>query len=294
VPGGTFYRTYSNAGDGGANEADPATISGFRLDRYLVTVARFRQFYLKVYPPSDDGGVAEGGYLPALGTGKHSYLNGGSGLGVPIDAGGGDGGSLAPYEPGWNPNDDTNVAPTAANLGASTFTVTPGRFESYPVTAVNWFEAYAFCIWDNGFLPSAAELEYAQVGGAQQLEFPWGATDPGSASQYAIYGGIYSGSYYPFDLAPVGVAGAGVGVWGQLDLVGELWEMVLDQTGPYVNPCIDCAYLPPVVNSANLRVILGGAYELSLSSITLPGSPLGGTETGARDGTVGFRCARAP
>ena len=50
--GGTFYRTYDldDAGalslteDGGpANEADPATVGGFRLDKYEVTVGRFRE-----------------------------------------------------------------------------------------------------------------------------------------------------------------------------------------------------------------------------------------------------------
>jgi|HubBroStandDraft_6_1064221.scaffolds.fasta_scaffold272311_2 sulfatase modifying factor 1 len=44
VTGGTFYRTFTNAGDGGTGEADPTTVSTFRLDRYEVTVGRFRQF----------------------------------------------------------------------------------------------------------------------------------------------------------------------------------------------------------------------------------------------------------
>ena len=54
VPGGTYFRTYVTIyQDGGmgvvvdsgpTGEADPATVSGFRLDKYLVTVGRFRQF----------------------------------------------------------------------------------------------------------------------------------------------------------------------------------------------------------------------------------------------------------
>jgi hypothetical protein len=56
VPGGTYYRTYDldplgGGGDWTAPEggvpvglADPATISTFRLDKYDVTVGRFRQF----------------------------------------------------------------------------------------------------------------------------------------------------------------------------------------------------------------------------------------------------------
>ena len=44
VVGGTFNRTYRNNGSGPTNQADPATISNFRLDKYLVTVGRYRQF----------------------------------------------------------------------------------------------------------------------------------------------------------------------------------------------------------------------------------------------------------
>ena len=44
VPGGTYYRTYANSDGGPTGEADPATVSGFRLDEYQVTVGRFRQF----------------------------------------------------------------------------------------------------------------------------------------------------------------------------------------------------------------------------------------------------------
>ena len=35
------------AADGGpTGEADPASVSGFRLDKYLVTVGRFRQYVI--------------------------------------------------------------------------------------------------------------------------------------------------------------------------------------------------------------------------------------------------------
>jgi hypothetical protein len=40
VTGGTYYRTYAY-GDP-SSYVDPATVSGFRLDKYLVTVGRFR------------------------------------------------------------------------------------------------------------------------------------------------------------------------------------------------------------------------------------------------------------
>jgi formylglycine-generating enzyme required for sulfatase activity len=98
VTGGTFFRTYVNDGGGPTGEADPATVSAFRLDKYAVTVGRFRQF----------AAAWSAGYRPPPGSGKHTYLNGGQGLG---NAGGPVG---VPYEPGWVTSGNSNVAPTNA------------------------------------------------------------------------------------------------------------------------------------------------------------------------------------
>ena len=299
VPGGTFYRTYTSSGDGGQNEADPATLSGFRLDRYLVTVARFRRFAAQVVTDAGapDGGGATTGWMPGPGDGRHAYLNNALGLDVPGDAGvaaqvdGGDGGTvLAVHEQGWNPSDDVYVAPTTANLSGtnSTYSPDPGTNDNLPVNYVNWYEAYAFCIWDGGFLPSQAELEYAQAAGAEQRLYPWGSTDPGSGSQYAIYAASL--------IAPVGTPSQGAGAWQQLDLVGDLFEWTLDEpTSAPMNPCTDCAFLLPWT-SATEHIVLGGGFENPLTSIQVPlpaAVPTYGPGT-TRSADLGFRCARAP
>jgi formylglycine-generating enzyme required for sulfatase activity len=91
VAGGMFYR--------GTDTANPATISDFRLDKYEVTVGRFRKFV--------DAWV--GGWRPSAGAGKHTHLNGGAGL---VNTAGGN-------EPGWN-------ATWTAYVGAaSNFDVAP-------------------------------------------------------------------------------------------------------------------------------------------------------------------------
>ena len=180
VPGGTYYRTYNNLGAGATNEADLATVSGFRLDKYLVTVGRFRQFV-----EAWNNGA---GWLPAAGSGKHTHLNGGLGLA--------NSGAAGTYETGWVATDDSEIAPTDANLHVrssdDTWTSSAGTQENLPINCVNWWESYAFCIWDGGFLPSEAEWEYAAAGGSQQREYPWGSTDPGTANQYAIYDCVLS------------------------------------------------------------------------------------------------------
>jgi formylglycine-generating enzyme required for sulfatase activity len=300
VLGGTYYRTYgdtnldaalASAADGGtAPESDPATVSGFRLDKYLVTVGRFRQFV---------NYMVSGGALPAVGSGKHTHLNGGQGL---VNSGSDAG--LA-YEMGWQAdwsryfflgsgaaskwNTYLTSCPTV-----NTWTPSVGTQENLPIDCVSWYNAYAFCIWDGGFLPSEAEWGYAAAGGSQQREFPWGSTDPGMMNEYAVYGCNYpvakGDCTSVANIAPVGTATLGAGLWGQVDLLGDAYEWTLDSYYyAYVNPCTDCAYLSPT----NYRVYRGegpGATEKTswTREFANPG------DIGTYYGTIGFRCARTP
>jgi formylglycine-generating enzyme required for sulfatase activity len=288
-----YYRTYTY-GDT-ASYADPATVSGFRLDKYLVTVGRFRQFVA-----AWNGGS---GYSPSAGSGKHTHLNLGQGLANSASAG--------TYETGWDATDWNNMTdptdgnlpdidPTTANLQCEspyTWTASAGSNENLPINCVTWWESYAFCIWDGGFLPSEAEWEYAAAGGNLEREYPWGSTAPGTGNQYGIYDCYYSTGTSDCtgvsNIAPVGYASDGAGYFGQLDLAGEMWEWNLDWYNTYADPCTDCAYLP--TTPASYRVIRGGSF-LNDANHLLPSYrgdyyflvPL------YRDGNVGFRCARTP
>ncbi len=278
VVGGSYYRSYTNVGIP-TDEADPASISGFRLDKYEVTVGRFRRFR----------GALDSGWVPAAGSGRHVHLNGGRGL---ISTGAG----TAHYEPGWSASYDVDLEPTTENLECdpryAPWTPSPGPNENRAITCVDWYEAYAFCIWDGGFLPSEAEAEYAAAGGAEQREYPWGSADPGTMNRYALYG-----CYYPSsagvctglaNIAPVGAAPLGVGAWGQLDLGGNAWEWALDRDEEYVDPCSDCANL----TGDAARIIRGGNFSSDTSSL-LPANRSAFTPEDRASG-LGFRCARAP
>jgi formylglycine-generating enzyme required for sulfatase activity len=161
-----------------------------------------------------------------------------------------------------------------------------------PVNCVNWYEAYAFCIWDGGFLPSEAEWEYAAAGGSEELEYPWGSTAPGAGSQYAIYD-----CYYPDgtgscgavrNIAPVGTATLGVARWGQMDMGGEELGWNLDWYATYVDPCIDCAYVSPL----SRRVVRGGSFDGNGAGL-LPPDPFADFPID-RFSFIGIRCARTP
>jgi len=286
VQGGTYDRTYTNVGSGPTSTADPATISSFRLDKYLVTVARFRQFRNAVIPP--DGGTP---WVPPSGSGKHVHLNSGSGIASVTSPGA--------FEPGWLASDDANLVPTDTNLacttGYSTWSPTPGDTDPLPINCVNWYEAYAFCIWDGGFLPSEAEWEYVAAGGANEQAYPWGATTPGTVNTYAIYSCHYptgfGGCSGLESIAAVGSAPTGAALGGELDMAGDVYEWNLDLLGGYVSPCTDCGNVTAPVGTVN-RVIRGGDFQDG-PQFLLPAAREDETSTGRLD-TAGMRCARVP
>jgi formylglycine-generating enzyme required for sulfatase activity len=141
-------------------------------------------------------------------------------------------------------------------------------------------------------LPSEAEYGYAAAGGSQLNMYPWGITDPGSMNRYAIYD-----CYYPNgttmctggNIARVGSAPAGAGRWGQLDLVGNIYEWMLDWYATFA-PCTDCAYLTPTSG----KVARGGYFDSSFYYSESSTRPNTGDMPTARYDFLGFRCARVP
>ncbi len=273
-----FGGTYNRSND----PIYPATVAEFRLDKYEVTVGRFRKFVAAV--------VA--GWRPAPGAGKHGHLNGGNGLVSTTGA----------FETGWDPSWDVHLyadqaawdADTALNCDepTSTWTPTEGANETRPINCVNWYQSAAFCIWDGGFLPSEAEWNYAAAGGAEQREYPWGATAPDTDAALAVYGCYYSGTGQCSgvqNVAPVGSAPAGAAKWGHLDMAGNVFEWVLDTyVASYFNPCTDCSYLEP----AESHVLRGGAF---FSEVKFMATKIrGGNKSEEHWPNFGLRCARAP
>jgi formylglycine-generating enzyme required for sulfatase activity len=280
VAGGEFHRSYDGVSTNGASKAFPATISDVALDRFEVTVGRFRPFV---------EAVTTQGWHPAAGAGKHSHLHGGG-----IDDG---------AEPGWDASWNAELATSAkdwsTNLACTpktaTWTGSAGAGDDHPVNCVDWYEAYAFCIWDGGFLPSEAEWNYAAAGGAEQRAYPWSAAyPPGSATldcQLANYSSSWpSKACVSSGADAVGAdSPAGDARWGQADMAGNVFEWTLDYyASTYAASCDDCADF----TKTSYRVIRGGSFDGSpaclLASLRESSAP-----DGRSDG-VGVRCARPP
>jgi len=268
--GDTFYLSFDD--DAYPGKLYPATVSDFRLDRFEITVARFRRF----------ASAWTQGWRPANGDGKHAYLHGGAGL---FDGDGPD------FEQGWDSTWGPSVTPDDTHLACDssyqTWTADPGANDARPIVCENWFEAYAFCIWDGGFLPSEAEWNYAAAGGIEQRAYPW--TTSAIDCSYANYSGASGGTL----CTTAGVTNVGHespkgdSKYGQADLAGNAWEWTLDYYAGYSSACSDCAYLQP----ASYRVARGGRFDYDASQLL--NGYRNGYPPGDRSGKVGARCARS-
>ena len=286
VPGNTYYRSYDGVNANYLYQSYPASVTGFQLDKYEITVNRFRQFVSAV--------VA--GYRPAAGSGKHDHLRSGQGLVSATAAG--------TYETGWDEAWNASLPTTAdawtTALGcgdAPTWTAAKGANEKLPINCTTWYETYAFCIWDGGFLPSEAEWNGAASGGADQRVYPWSvpANSTTIDCEHANYLGATSGT--DFCVSPgIGATNAvgseeakGAGKWGHTDLAGNVFEWNLDWYADYpVGSCPDCAQL----NAASYRVIRGGAFGNTADALLA--SARNASPAASRSDSLGGRCARKP
>jgi formylglycine-generating enzyme len=252
VPGGQYNRI---------NDVGyPARVDAFALDRYEVTVGRFRAFvtgYTLDEPRAGDGASAV--------------------LGAPS---------------GWDATWDAALPADQAALGASlgcsseyaTWTDTPGENEDKPIDCVTWYLAFAFCAWDGGRLPTEAEWNYAAAGGDEQRPYPWGTTGPDAT--LAVSGCQSSTVSCP--IPNVGSLPAGQGKWKQMDLAGSMAEWTLDYFSTLPTDCADkCVQLTDGMLGRDLR---GGDFTHDNSQL-LTTYRVGILPTDA-EAFIGFRCAR--
>lgn len=275
VPGGTFYRSYDVGTDGKFPDmTNPATIRDFRLDAYEVTVGRFRQFV--------NAGMGTQASPPATGAGART-LNGLANQGG--------------WDPTWNASlvSDTTTLVSSVKCDASyqSWTDAPGVNEALPMNCITWFEAFAFCAWDGGFVPAEAEWNYAAAGGDDQRAYPWSKppSDLTIDCAHANYESATGDCVNP-PTGGVNRVGSespdGDGNWGQSDLEGNVGEWTLDWYAiPYANPCDECADTTP----APTRVIRGENFSVA-APLSLRGARRTDDAPSARTVYVGVRCAR--
>ncbi len=267
-----FLRGFDNADDMRFNHGDsPATVSAYRLDRYEVTVARFRSFV--------EAGFGTRASPPADGAGAHALTSG----------------------TGWSASFDDALQADRSALSTAllcdpetTWSVDAGGGDNRAMSCLDWYEAFAFCIWDGGYLPTEAEWNFAASAGNEQRAYPWSSPAPDFSIDCAHAN--YGGDNWPATVCPRGIAGGtvpgstpdGDGAYGQADLAGNVTEFTLDKYDPaFVTPCVDCV---DTATSADRIVVRGGAYEHAAP--VLRTSYRAAFDPGDRFPEFGVRCAR--
>jgi sulfatase modifying factor 1 len=266
VVGGTYARSFDGIHD--TDDSKIATVSDFRMDRYEITVGRFREF-LAAYPAN----------RPAGGAGRHPRL-----------------GDTSGWRSAYDATLPSAVGPYTAVLKCGEFTTwtdSPGPNENKPINCITWYDAFAFCAWDGGRLPTEAEWNYVAAFGNGACPYPWRDCVP-IEPQHAVFGcvadGSAAGDCSANDILAVGSRSPkGDARWNQADVSGNVAEWVLDAYSPtYILPCDDCANL-----SYNAYGVIRGGSFLS-EPLALTSGRRESRQLAARGPDTGARCVRAP
>ncbi|MBM4064411.1 MAG: tetratricopeptide repeat protein [Planctomycetes bacterium] len=152
-------------------------------------------------------------------------------------------------------------------------------FPDYPVSRIDWYDAYAYAGWAGKRLPTEAEWEKA-CRGTDGRRFPWGNVWDAKRCNVGPDAPLSVGSF-EFGKSP----------YGCLDMIGSVSEWCNDwyhpeyfQTSPSMNP-------KGPENSTGSRVIKGGslfapyAYKMRCA-VRIFGNPED------RNKSIGFRCVK--
>lgn len=268
VTAGSFTPGYPAALGASPSPGVVTLSTNYRIDRYEVTIRRFRQYVLAGMP-----GVP-GGVIDYPGGRRLSWIG-------------------PPFPP-------SSAVTSNPDLVGCNWTSSPGEREYHPVNCVDQVTAQAFCVWDGGRLPTEAELELA-ARGTDGRAWPWGNETDADRRPGPLR--ICSYRRGPLPCQGFGTCevddpeyGDGVSPSGVWQMVGNVWEWAADTDADYVDA--DCwgamRRIDPLCDRGDgfqNRSLRGGAWGGSVSVALYAAARMGTYQRITDDGN-GFRCAR--
>jgi formylglycine-generating enzyme required for sulfatase activity len=258
IPAGTLTLGEEAGAEGARPRQAMVSVPTFMLDRFPVTVARFRLFMAAGRP-----GVASG--LVAYGFGRHRV------------------------ELPWRGTTQDPSTDDGSNWAEA------GR-EDHPINGVDWHTAQAFCAWDGGRLPTEAEWELAARSIDDRL-WPWGNA-PDWSRVCAMIGVASRRSTCPVDQQIFAAGQSAQQVWHLVGNVWEWAadHFVNYSDSPERGPCVNRSGMTAplcVDSSATSRAVRGGGWR-DTAEASVRSSARRGMAESIRDVRVGFRCAANP